>query len=97
MGKAKKFLPSEQVEIQRDVGKPWELATYRAPCWGPGAEPTAGGPMKGWHRIDLDRAGTPRYIDTRHWHEVREPSEHTKESWSVLVPSSRLRKPRVTT
>lgn len=51
--RAKKvFTPGQRIEIQREVGTPWEPGLYE------GTDED----MKGWHRVRLDQ---PWFIDLR--------------------------------
>ncbi len=73
------------MSVQRDVGLPWEPATYVK---------SYGAEWRGWHRVALT-SGAPRYIDSMTGLEVRPEdvadNPRAYQTTGVAVPTQRIR------
>lgn len=76
----------DSVIVRRDVGKPWEPATYRGKvsC------------MRGWHHVELSGDAVPVIIDSMTGL-AESRNDRTYTTRRIIVPSQRLaRAPEVT-
>lgn len=76
-----KFCYGDSVEIQRDVGSPWELVTYDSPG------------LHGWHKVKLP-SFRGRIISAGTGYECRATQSDAVYVEYAYVPSVRIRSPR---
>lgn len=85
MSKRKKprkvFALGQAVEVQREVGKPWEPATYVR----------AFTDWKGWHRVSLPADSAVRYVNTMTGMESTKDDPRAIASRVLSVPTQRVR------
>mgnify|MGYP001615716648 CR=1 FL=1 len=79
--KAKEITAGDAVQVRREVGKPWEPATYLGKIAG----------MRGWHRVELAGEAVPILIDSMTGLRLDEArSGRTYTTHRIIVPSQRL-------
>jgi hypothetical protein len=78
--KPKVFESGQAVQVQREVGKPWEQATYERKLTD----------MRGWHRVRLSEA-QGRYIDSMSGMVVASDHYRSFLSCVLIVPTQRIR------
>lgn len=79
MTSRKRFEVDQVVEVQRDVGRPWEPAKYRGAC----------DDMRGWHQVDL--LGEPRRVDSMTGYDTDSANPRGFTTPRCIVPSQRVR------
>ena len=77
----KSIASGEEVLVRRDVGKPWERATYVGKVTG----------MNGWHRIELASEAVPVIVDSMTGMRLLEArGDRQYATRRIIVPSQRM-------